>query len=284
MSEAANASVDRKTISKVLVGFVLAAIVLYLFGRVIGWSEILNTLRNANPLWIAAACGSSLLCLLVWSRSWDVILDLLGVDIPWRSLVPTYYAATFADYVTPFGKAGGSPFIAYVLSTDDRANYQESLAGVITADLLNLLPFFTFAGVGFVALLVQSRIPNSARGLITGLAVLAIAMPLFVYLSYHKRDFVEGLVVKVTGPISANMESELGSLTSRPTRQGVSVRFRRVRPPSNRRQGEARVPLQSRAGTSRSARYSLTPRIEYSPKWKMEAASAASAPASVNTS
>jgi uncharacterized protein (TIRG00374 family) len=135
-----------------------------------------------------------------------VILDLLGVDIPWRSLVPTYYAATFADYVTPFGKAGGSPFIAYVLSTDDRANYQESLAGVVTADLLNLLPFFTFAGVGFVALLVQSRIPNSARGLITGLAVLAIAMPLFVYLSYRKRDFVEGLVVKVTGPISARTD------------------------------------------------------------------------------
>jgi ABC-type nitrate/sulfonate/bicarbonate transport system permease component len=50
MSEAANASVDRKTIAKVLVGFVLAAIVLYLFGRVIGWSEILNTLRNANAL------------------------------------------------------------------------------------------------------------------------------------------------------------------------------------------------------------------------------------------
>ncbi|MFC6725220.1 lysylphosphatidylglycerol synthase transmembrane domain-containing protein, partial [Halobium palmae] len=201
MSEA-NASVDRKTIAKALLGFVLAGIVLYLFGRVIGWNEILRALGSAKLAWVAAACASSALCLLVWSRSWDVILDLLGVEIPWRSLVPTYFAATFADYVTPFGKAGGSPFIAYVLSTDDRANYQESLAGVVTADLLNLLPFFTFAGVGFVALVVQNRVPQGARGLIVGLAILAVAMPLLLYLSYRKRDFVEGLVVKAVGPIA----------------------------------------------------------------------------------
>ncbi|MFC4358710.1 YbhN family protein [Halobium salinum] len=201
-----NASVDRKTVAKALAGFVVAGVVLYLFGRVIGWAEITRTLRDANFAWVAAACGSSLLCLLVWSKSWDVILHLLDVHIPWRSLVPTYLAATFADYVTPFGKAGGSPFIAYILSADDRANYQESLAGVVTADLLNLLPFFTFAGVGFVALLVQNRVPQNARGLIVGLAVLAVAMPLIIYLSYRRRDFVEGLVVKVVGPIARRTE------------------------------------------------------------------------------
>lgn len=55
--------------------------------------------------------------------------------------MPTYLAATFANYTTPFGQAGGEPFIAYVLSADTEASYEESLASVSTADLMHLLPF-----------------------------------------------------------------------------------------------------------------------------------------------
>ena len=187
---------------KVGIGFLAAAVLVYLFGTVIGWGEILDTLGRADLRWVGLACLSSVVGLLVWAKSWDVILSLLNVDIPFRSLIPTYYAATFADYVTPFGKAGGGPFIAYVLSTDDRANYQQSLAGVLTADLLNLLPFFTFAGVGFVALAVTGSIPSNADVLVYGLAVLAFVLPLLIYVSYRKEAFVERVVVRVLSPIA----------------------------------------------------------------------------------
>lgn len=127
-------SLDRRTLAKVGIGFLVAVILLYIFGFVIGWDEIFGALATANLWWVAAACLSSAVCLTVWSKSWAVILSLLDVDIPFRSLIPTYYAATFADYITPFGKVGGGPFIAYVLSTDERANYEESLAGVLSAE------------------------------------------------------------------------------------------------------------------------------------------------------
>ena len=196
-------SLDRRTLAKVGIGFLFAVILLYLFGFVIGWNEIFEALATANLGWVAAACLSTAVCLTVWSRSWDVILSLLDVDIPFRSLIPTYYAATFADYITPFGKVGGGPFIAYVLSTDDRANYEESLAGVLSADLLNLIPFFTFAGVGFVALVVRGQLPASADTLVIGLAALAFLLPVLIYLSYRKRSVVERIVVAVLQPIAS---------------------------------------------------------------------------------
>lgn len=208
-SEAAsdpNASVDRRTVAKAGVGLLAALVLIYLFGRVIGWGEITSALVEANLWWVVPACVSSLICLLVWAKSWDVILGVLGVDIPFRSLVPIYFAATFADYVTPFGKAGGGPFIAYVLSTDDRASYQESLAGVLTADLLNLLPFFTFAGVGFVALTATGSLPSRADPLVLGLATLAFVLPGLLYLSWRKEAFVQRTVVRVVSPIAARTD------------------------------------------------------------------------------
>lgn len=197
---------DRRTTVKVVAGFVVAGLLLYLFGRVIGWGKILRTLQRAKPVWFGLALVSTVVSLVVWAKSWDVILCAVGVDVPFRKIVVTYFAATFADYATPFGKAGGGPFIAYVLAADTEANYQDSLASVVTADLLNLLPFFTFAGVGTVALLVQGEVPNQAQFLVTGLGALAILLPIAIYASYRYREFVEGLVVKVASPVARHVE------------------------------------------------------------------------------
>lgn len=203
MSHVARASVDRRTVLKVVASFVAASVLLYFFGTVVGWGEILSTLRGAELQWLVAACVSSTLCLVIWAKSWDVILAVVDVDIPLRALVPTYLAGTFADYVTPFGKAGGGPFIAYILSTDGRVSYQESLAGVVIADLLNMLPFFTFAGFGFVALFAQGSVPPRAEPLVGGLALLAFGIPVAVYLSWRRREDVERLVVGLARPLAA---------------------------------------------------------------------------------
>ncbi|SEO36722.1 hypothetical protein SAMN04487948_10286 [Halogranum amylolyticum] len=203
MSQVARTTVDRETGVKVLASFAAASVLLYFFGAVIGWGEIIATLRKAKLEWLVVACLSSTLCLVIWAKSWDVIFGAVDVDIPLSALVPTYFAGTFADYVTPFGKAGGGPFIAYILSTDGRVSYQESLAGVVIADLLNMLPFFTFAGFGFVALFVQGSVPPRAEPLVGGLALLAFGIPVAVYLGWRHRQVVELLVVGLSRPIAA---------------------------------------------------------------------------------
>ena len=197
---------DRRTTVKVVAGFAVAGLLLYFFGRVIGWNEIARTFRGANPIWLVLACLSTVVSLVIWAKSWDVILHTVGIDVSFGKIITTYFAATFADYATPFGKAGGGPFIAYVLAADTEANYQDSLASVVTADLLNLLPFFTFAGLGTLALLIQGQVPKQAEMLVAGLGGMAIILPIIIYGSYRHQSIVERIVMTVVSPIAARVE------------------------------------------------------------------------------
>jgi hypothetical protein len=193
---------DRGSALKALAGFAVAGVVLYYFGSVIGWNEILGTLRGADYKWVAVACASSTLALVIWSRAWDTLLSVVDVDIPFPSIAVTYVAATFADYITPFGRAGGGPFVAYVLSRNDRASFQDSLASIVTSDTLNLVPFFTFAAVGFVALVLTGEFPENARTLIWGLGALFVVIPVLAYLFWTRRETVGGLVDTLVSPLA----------------------------------------------------------------------------------
>jgi len=194
---------ERRALTKTVVGFVIAAILLYLLGVVAGWDEIFATLRDARPRWLALACLSTLLGLVAWGKAWHVVLAVIGIDVRFRRLVVTYFAATFTNYVTPFGQAGGEPFIAYVLSQDTGASYEDSLASVVTADLLNLLPFFNFAAVGFAVLVWRARLPEAIRPLAFGLTALALAIPVVAYVGWNHRDGVEAGVLRLLGPVAS---------------------------------------------------------------------------------
>nr|WP_231751373.1 lysylphosphatidylglycerol synthase transmembrane domain-containing protein [Halogeometricum sp. CBA1124] len=118
---------------------------------------------------------------------------------------PTYFAATFADYVTPFGKAGGGPFVAAVLSADHDASYEESLASVVTTDALNLLPFFSFAGVGVVVLGLTGSVPRNVRALVYGLGVMALCLPLVGYGVWRARGAATRWLSRILDPIASRV-------------------------------------------------------------------------------
>lgn len=194
---------DRATALKSAAGFLVAAVLLYLFGWALGWERILDVLGRADLGWMVVACVSTAVCLVLWTKGWDIVLSVVGVDIPLSHLVPTYFAATFGDYVTPFGKAGGGPLIAYVLSTHDRASYEEALASVVTTDSLNLLPFFSFAGLGVLALALQGEVPDRIRPLLYGLGGMALAVPVVGFLLWQREVWVVRAVSRIGSWLAA---------------------------------------------------------------------------------
>jgi uncharacterized protein (TIRG00374 family) len=193
---------DRGTALKAGIGFAIAGVILYYFGRVIGWEEILSTLRTADYKWVVVACLSTTLALVIWSKAWDTLLSTVDVDIPFPVIAVTYVAATFADYITPFGRAGGGPFVAYVLARNDRVGFQDSLASIVTADTLNLIPFFSFAVLGFAALVLTGQFPDRAGVLIWGLGGLFVLLPVLAYLFWERREAIERIADAVIGPIA----------------------------------------------------------------------------------
>ncbi|MFW5963991.1 MAG: lysylphosphatidylglycerol synthase transmembrane domain-containing protein, partial [Natronomonas sp.] len=193
---------DRRTTLKLLVGFAVALVLVYLLGAVIGWDETIERLRAADLYWVGVACASTLLCLLAWTKTWQVVLGAAGVTVPFRKLVVTFYAAMFANYITPMGQAGGEPFIAYILSRDTEANYEESLASVVIADLLRMLPFFNVGLLGLGYLLLQSQLPEGTEQFAALLLGLAIVLPVGIVLAWHYRDALQRVVVRLFAPLA----------------------------------------------------------------------------------
>jgi hypothetical protein len=213
--------------AKIGIGFVVALVILYLFGRVIGWGEISRTFADADVKWLLLALASTAVGLVAWAKAWDVILSLFDIDIPLPHLVVTYYAATFADYVTPLGKAGGGPLIAYILSTDDRINYQESLASVTSADLLNLLPYFGFALIGAAGLLVRGGLTRQANLLGAGLAVVAMSVTAGGYVTWRHQSSVTTAIVSLLSPVASRLSFlEIDSIRS--SIQGFFTEINRI--------------------------------------------------------
>ena len=211
---------DRRTIGQIVLGFGIAALVLYLLVDFVGTEDVLDRLAGTELRWLAMGCLSTLLCLTAWGKSWQIVLDVAGVKESFRRLVVTYYAATFANYVTPLGQAGGEPFIAYVLSRDTDASYEDALASVVTADLLNLLPFVTFSGVGFAALLYQSTLPEVLEPLAVGLFGVALGVPVLAAVGWRYRLSLGRLVIRVAAPILRH--------TPRLTVEGLRSRLREL--------------------------------------------------------
>ncbi|MFC7076601.1 lysylphosphatidylglycerol synthase transmembrane domain-containing protein [Haloarcula halophila] len=194
--------VDRRTVGQILLGFGVAAVVLYLLVDFVGTAEVQARLTGSEWGWLAVGCLSTALCLIAWGKAWQIVLSVAGINERFSRLVVTYFAATFANYVTPLGQAGGEPFIAYVLSRDTDASYQDSLASVVTADLLNLFPFVTFAGVGFAALLYQAQLPAAIEPLAGGLVVLSVGVPVVAAVGWRFRAPLKRGLLGLAAPVA----------------------------------------------------------------------------------
>jgi uncharacterized protein (TIRG00374 family) len=198
--------INRRTALKTLLGFAVAVLLVYLLGAVVGWERAIERLRVARVEWVLVACGSTLLCLFAWAKTWQIVLERVGVTVAYRRLVVTFFAATFANYVTPMGQAGGEPFIAYILSRDTDATYEQALASVVVADLVRLLPFFTVGIAGLGYLLATAELTARIRPLAVALVGVAVALPLLVAVGWRFRARVRAGALRCLAPIAGRTD------------------------------------------------------------------------------
>ncbi len=186
--------VSRSQLVRIGGGFAVAMILLAVLAVGLGLEDLRTMLSTASIEWIAVAFLSTGLCFAAWARSWQIVLGVIDVDEPFSTLVVTYAAATFANFVTPMGQAGGEPFIAYVLSRETDASFEDSLATVVTVDLLNLLASFGLALCSLVLLAARIDLPNSIESIAGGLAVAAIGVVILATISWRFRTRLAGVI------------------------------------------------------------------------------------------
>lgn len=193
----------RKTLVSTSVGILLLAVL----ATYVGWNEIFNALLQSSPRYIALALLSSLGVWLFWTLSWVTIMENSGHSFSFGKHVMVFFGGLFANNVTPMGRMGGEPFIAWVLKNNSDESYESSLAAVITADFINAIPFFSFTllGLFLFAFFYSSTI------IVTLISIVVFIVGLFIFtiifIGWRRKEMAEGIAVWFVEKLKYLMDS-----------------------------------------------------------------------------
>ncbi|MFB6084173.1 MAG: YbhN family protein [Halorientalis sp.] len=148
----------------------LFAILLYLADV----GEFLSSISRADPGPFAVAVLVGFSSLLVWALVWHRYFRRMAIESSLRRTVRMFLTGHFLNSITPLGQFGGEPIMAYIVSDNTDTDYETSLACVISADILNATPFFTFTLGGLLYLAVF----RSIEGLLVDIAILSVLIVL----------------------------------------------------------------------------------------------------------
>jgi uncharacterized protein (TIRG00374 family) len=139
-----------------------------------GPEKFFNALSKSKLLFLVPAVIVGTSVFLVWSFAWYRVFQKTGIEASYTESVKLQFAGNFLNNITPFGQIGGEPFMAYIVSTEKDAKYEEALSSVLSADILNMIPPFTFVFGGAIYIIFFRSV--------TDLIIQAIYMSLIVLL------------------------------------------------------------------------------------------------------
>ena len=171
----------------------LFAILLYLADV----DEFLSSIGRADPRLFAVAILVGFSSLLVWALVWHRYFRRMGIDATLSRTVRMFLTGHFLNSITPLGQFGGEPVMAYIVSDNTDTGYERSLACVISADILNATPFFTFTLGGLLYLAVM----GSIEGLLVDIAILSVLIVflggLLAYLLWSDNDALGAAITRI---------------------------------------------------------------------------------------
>jgi len=122
--------------------------------------EFVRSVRQADRSLFVAGLLVGFISLLVWAWVWHRFFSQLGIESTVSRTVRMFLTGHFLNGVTPLGQFGGEPIMAYIVSDTTGAEYERSLAAVISSDIVNAAPFFTFPLGGIIYLAAFGRVGN----------------------------------------------------------------------------------------------------------------------------
>ena len=114
--------------------------------------EFLRALGRVDRPTFAVAIAVGLSSLFVWAWVWHRFFGQLGITATAPKTVRLFFSGHFLNSVTPLGQFGGEPVMAYIIADTTDAEYEGALAAVVSSDMVNAVPFFSFT-IGGVAYL-----------------------------------------------------------------------------------------------------------------------------------
>ncbi len=166
------------------------------------FGEFLGAVRRANTWYLVPAFALGLSSFGIWSYVWYSFFKTMELRISYLKSFWLFMAGHFMNSITPAGQFGGEPFMAYIISRNTDASYEKAFSTVISADIVNAVPSFTFVlGGAFYLMLFGSINQLVLQAVYMSLLVIAVGGVL-VYLLWFKSGRVEEALIRFSRFIS----------------------------------------------------------------------------------
>lgn len=184
---------------RIALGFVFAVALLALLIRTVGSQDIVAELSGANVRLLSLGLLSGLLALTFRGLVWARFIALIDDTMPRGRIAGIFLTAMFVKYATPYGQLATEPFAAYLVSRDGEMAYEDGLASIVSADLLNYIPYYTFGFLGLGLIATDGAIGTGMGTQFAAFGALFVVVSSVVLVSVRQPPIVYRLVLGVTG-------------------------------------------------------------------------------------
>lgn len=165
--------------------------------------KIIEAFKQAELVYMIGSVASGFGILLAWTSNWYNFFKVSEIKTGFARTFQLFSAGQFLNSVTPLGQFGGQPFMAYLISKHSETSYEKSLATVMSADLIAIIPLSTFviAGYSYIAL------NGTVTGKLTQMSIVAASLLLFGitmgYLGWFRPGSLENSLLKASEKITS---------------------------------------------------------------------------------
>ncbi len=203
----------------------LSVLLLAIFITLVGWEDVLSSLEQASLTVYLFAFAGSLLMLAFRSGVWSQVLAVVDEPRPYWLISSVFATATFIKYVTPYGQVASGVGNAAIVNRYTDAAYEESLAAVVSADVLNYIPYYTFGAIGVVSVLSRGGLPIDLDPFLLPSVASVIAIVLIFVVGWRVRHRLAAGVVRLVLGLRSVVARLSPSIASRLTRENVEQRL-----------------------------------------------------------
>lgn len=158
--------------------------------------KMVRTLVQVDPIYMVLSCIAGFSIIIAWALNWFNFFKVSGINCSFSRTFQLFSAGQFLNSVTPLGQFGGQPFMAYLISKHSDTSYEKSLATVMSADILAIMPLSTFVILGYSYL----TLTGTVSGELTKMSIIASSLLVFgiimSYLGWYRPGSLEKTLLK----------------------------------------------------------------------------------------
>lgn len=184
---------------KIILSFAVAGFFVFLITFLIGFNDVINTLKQANGELILLNFLLQAGIFLVWTIRWKMILNVVDKAPKFSTLLMMLFASIFGNNVTP-SAAGGEPLRAYLLREVEGTPFEIGFASSTADRVFEFLPFVLISVIAAL-LLLSWKIPVTTRIIV--ILMVSISIFLFAVVIYAglKKEIAQRVIISIARSI-----------------------------------------------------------------------------------